>query len=184
MNRQKKQLMILCLLLLLLLAAYIGMRYYNDRHTKGTETVTYPVTQTALASITGFSFTNETGSYTFEKKENKWYCLEDKSMDIDTVTIENMIETAASIEGQDQITGVSDMSQYGLTNPEITVTITTAEGKTVLYIGDYNSTVYRYYVCLEGSDSVYTIDSTVRNSFTGSSQDLKTIKTGEEGSEK
>lgn len=181
MKRQKKQLLILIVLLLVILAAYIGMRVYNGSHSGEEEsTPSYPVTQADTAAVTGFTLQNENGSYTFEKREDKWHCLEDGDLDIDTASMEDMIGAVVSVTGEDRIEGVSDMAQYGLEEPAIRVTFTTEAGSTALNIGDYNSAISKYYICLEGQDTVYTVDSAVRSRFTKELEDLKTVETQED----
>ena len=176
MKKQKKQLILLIILLLVIAAAYIGLKIYNNNHPEEEESAeTWPVTQADVSAVTGFSFTNENGSYTFEKREDKWICLEDETADLDTVSMEDMINTAVSVTGTNRMEAVEDMSQYGLDTPEITVTFTTAEGSTTFKTGAYNATVSSYYICLEGDNTVYTIDSATRNSFNWQLHDLKTV---------
>ncbi|MGN0331199.1 MAG: DUF4340 domain-containing protein [Kineothrix sp.] len=40
-------------------------------------------------------------------------------------------------------------------------------------IGDYNSAVSKYYICVEGENTVYTIDSTLRSSFAKGLDDFR-----------
>ncbi|WP_342755891.1 DUF4340 domain-containing protein [Kineothrix sedimenti] len=177
MKKQKIQLTVILILLIATAAAYAGVKYYNNNHTEEEETASYTITQDDASSVKELSLTNDNGELSFTKEGDVWYENSDKTVSIDAGALENIIEEAVSVTSEDVIENVEDMSQYGLDNPEITVTYTTENGNITLEIGDYNSAVSKYYVCVKGENMVYTMDSTARDSFTKSLDDLKTVET-------
>lgn len=172
MKKQRIQLVVAGIILILVAAAYIGMRYYNSRSKEETAVETYVVTQDELAAVTRFSFTNENGSFRFVKTEEGWQYEADPEFSVDTTVLEGIIEKAVAVSSENKIEAVQDMAQYGLTEPEITISYQTAEGSKTLYIGDFNSAVYVYYLALEGSDTVYTVEGAFRGNFTKTLEDL------------
>ncbi|NLL76986.1 MAG: DUF4340 domain-containing protein [Clostridiales bacterium] len=177
MKKQEKQLVVILILLIITAAAYIGMKYYNKNHTEEKETVSYTVTKEDASSVRQLSLTNENGEFSFTKEGDTWYEDSDKAIDIDVGMLEKTITAAVVLTSEDAVENVEDMSQYGLDNPEISVTYTTEKGSTTLKIGDYNSSISKYYVCVDGQNTVYTIDSSTRTYFTKSLDDLKKIET-------
>lgn len=180
MQRQKKQLIIIFIMLIFIIFLLAGMKIYNKKHAEEEDTITYPVTQSDAADVTAFSLTNENGSFSFTKVDGTWYENSDRSMKIDTYSLETVINAAVSISSENRMEQVEDLSQYGLDAPEITVIYTTKEDSTVIEIGNYNSTISLYYVRMKGEDTVYTIDGATRNSFTKNMEDFKAIETEEQ----
>lgn len=176
MRKQKIQLLVAGIFLLLVVVAYIGMRYYNNQTTEETDAETYTVTQDELALVTHFSFTNENGSYRFVKTEEGWQYEADPEMAVDTTVLEGMIERAVAATSANKLEAVQDMAQYGLVNPQITITYETADSSKTLKIGDFNSPLSLYYLGLEGSDTVYTTDGSFRLVFTKTLDDLKSVE--------
>lgn len=179
MNKQKIQLLVAGIFLALVAAAYIGMRYYNSKTPEETTMETYTVTQDELASVTQFSFTNESGSFSFIKTEEGWQYDGDLEMAIDTTVLEGMIERVVAVTSENQLEAVQDMAQYGLEKPQITISYATTEDSKTLKIGDFNATLSLYYLGLEGSDTVYTTDGSFRLAFTKTLDDLKRVEAEE-----
>lgn len=178
MKKQKNQLIILGILLVVIIAAYLGMKFYNKNHSEDeTDVTTYPITQADKAAVTEFTFTNENGTFSFQKEEDTWYYTEDRAFQVDTVSLEDMIISAVSMTSEDKMDNVTDLSQYGLDKPVMNVSFKTESETVTIHIGDYNSTISKYYAYVEGTNTVYTIDSTIQSTFTKTPEDLKVIET-------
>lgn len=176
MQKQKKQLVIIFIALIVIIILFAGLKLYNKNYRKEEETVTHSVTDHDAASVQTVSFTNENGSFSFVKEGDAWYEEKDRSIGIDTFSIEELIQAAVSITSENKLENVEDLSQYGLDAPQITVAYTTPEMDVTIEIGNYNSTISLYYMRLKDENTVYTIDSTLRNSFTKDIEDLKIIE--------
>ncbi len=176
MKKQKGQLILVILILIIVSAFYGGLRYYNKNHEETDESITYQVTQDEANAVTEFSIINENGSLLFTKETDSWAENSDKSLSIDSAMIESMIHTAVSISSEDQIVDIQNMSEYGLDNPQIIISYTIGEKETVIKIGDYNDMISKYYICVNDSKSLYTVDSTLQSAFSISLDELKTVE--------
>lgn len=178
MEKQKKQLIILGIFLVLVIAVYAGLKYYNANQTKE-ETITYPVTQVMAEEVTQIAFTNENGSFTYIKSDDGWYCAEDENAQIDDELLTDSIGDIVETVSEDRIDNVEDMSQYGLREPGIKVVYSTAAGSTTLLMGDYNSAISKYYIAIDGENTVYTADGSLYYSLTKSLEDFRMAETKE-----
>lgn len=175
MKNQKKQILLAAVCLFLVSAAYAGMRYYNAKPVETGQEKIYTITQDGADAVIQFSVTNENGSFTFEKKGEAWQCKDIPDFSTDTAVLEKMIQKAVSAVSADCIEDAENLEQYGLTQPAVTISYQTAEEARTLYIGDYNSAIYKYYLRMEGSNTVYTVDSTFRTVFTKNLDDLRLV---------
>lgn len=90
-----------------------------------------------------------------------WTINDMSTDDIDSSKAYGLAGTVSTLTSKHKIeTAPSDLSQYGLEKPEITVTISKKSGETdKLYIGEMSPTLGEYFVMRDGDDSVYTIYS-------------------------
>lgn len=80
--------------------------------------------------------------------------------EIDPQKAYSLAGTVSTIISKNVYENVSDLSQYGLDNPRITVTITKKNGESdTLYVGDISPTLGEYFIMLDGDDNVYTLYS-------------------------
>lgn len=72
----------------------------------------------------------------------------------------DFISAMTSFVGCTPVTGNGDISQYGLTDPQFTVTINKTDGSSsVILIGNLSPDPSYCYVCAQGSSSVYLVSS-------------------------
>lgn len=88
-----------------------------------------------------------------------WTINDMSTDDIDSSKAAGLAGVVSSITSQNKIEqSPSDLSQYGLDNPDITVTITKTNGdKDKIYIGEMSPTLGEYFVMKDGDDTVYTL---------------------------
>ena len=166
MEKQKKQLIGLAIVLILAVIAFVAVSKIPDEDESSEETVSYEVTNLNTDEVTKLVYTNENGTLTLSKSGDEWTCEEDKSVDIDEDTVNTMVGKVAALTSENKIENVEDISQYGLDNPSITILVSDGTNFNTLLIGDYNTTTYTYYLCLEDDTStVYTTDSATISSF-------------------
>ena len=123
--------------------------------------------------IEKFTYTYATSSYTLEKQDGKWIYPEDPSMKMDDVLIAGMLSVAANIPISDTIEGVTDFEQYGLAEPYLTVTCSDGENEYTVLMGDFNTTIRKYFIRINGENKVYTADSSLYNTFTRTVESLQ-----------
>lgn len=106
--------------------------------------------------------------------EYKWVWTDDESFELDQTTVEAMASAVSSITADQVLTGVTDYDQYGLAEPDSTITVKTADGMTyTILTGDYNSTAYAYYAMLDGASDVYLVTGDYLDNFEYSIDELE-----------
>ena len=69
------------------------------------------------------------------------------------------ITAAEAIDDYDSI------ADYGLDQPQNTITVTCGNETTTIDIGDYNEMLQEYYIKISGDDKIYLADSTLKDAF-------------------
>ena len=106
--------------------------------------------------------------------EYKWVWTDDESFELDQTTVEAMASAVSSITADQVLTGVTDYDQYGLAEPDSTITVKTEDGMTyTILTGDYNSTAYAYYAMLDGASDVYLVTGDYLDNFEYSIAELE-----------
>lgn len=182
MGKQKKHMLILLLLLLLLIGGYFGLQAYHDwserKETEKKQQESIFVTDYESEEILSLSYDYEGRVYLFERNGEEWIYPQDPGINIDEDSLEDMAERIAKVAAEEKIENVTDLSQYGLDNPSRTVAFTAPDGEYVLYLGDYNSVISRYYMYTAGDNTVvYTVNANIYNAF---SKDLESLVEEEE----
>lgn len=71
---------------------------------------------------------------------------------------------------------MTDLEQYGLSEPSQTIQITTSDQTYTLCIGNYNSIIGEYYVYADDASTVYTVTSTAVTAFEKGLEDVKIVE--------
>lgn len=177
MGKQKKHMFILLLLLLLLIGGYFGLQAYHDwsewKETEKKQQESIFVTDYESEEILSLSYDYEGRVYLFERNGEEWIYSQNPGINIDEDSLGDMAERIAAITTEEKIENVTDLSQYGLDNPSRRVAFTAPDGEHVLYLGDYNSVISRYYMYTAGDNTVvYTVNANIYNAF---SKDLESL---------
>src|SRR5271157_1229391 len=110
------------------------------------------------------------------KRENgKWQIAEPKPYAADPDTSSSLVSALTSISADKTIEdNATDLSQYGLTAPQLDVSVVRKDGKTnELLIGDDTPTSSGSYVKLAGDPHVYTVASFVKSGIDKGLNDLR-----------
>ena len=182
MKKQQKQMMILLVILVALGAALFGVKQYNKAQAeKPAEAEGEVIIDVNYEDIVRFSYDYNGETYSFEKEGDTWYSADDHSLKLLQYRTANMTSGVAPLTAEQVIENVSDLSQYGLTDPQRTITYETETGSYILYVGDNNQMTSSYYVCMPSNATVYVVNSSAINKFDVALEDL--IDTSEEESE-
>lgn len=157
MTKQSKTLIALAAAVVVCGVGYAGLRAWNQGQSETDDTVY--VTQ--LSNPTALTFTNQYGTYSFTKGEDGWTRDDDSDFPADQDALDDLAGQAGTLAAVRTIADPEDLSSYGLDDPSMEVSVTGEDGTQVeLLIG---STVDSgdYYAKVEGSDTVYTIASTL-----------------------
>ena len=175
MRKKNKGILILLAALVLLLAAYFGLRTWNvrqeEKEEEEQEAAAVHVTDTSSGDIASFKFNVGNGDLEFHNEDDRWYYTPDKDFPLKQSYPEDMAETAGNITADRELTDGDSLDAYGLDDPVYTLEYTDADGNvTELLFG--NMAGDDYYVMKSGSDTVYTVASSVIDPFNYALDDM------------
>ena len=163
------------LALVVLAAAFLGIRQYN-KNASSENSTTEDTQETVLDvnsdDITSFRYVYEGETYAFEKEDDTWYYADDHSLNLNQDRIKAMILKVAPLKADQVIENVTDMSQYGLADPERTIQYETADRSVIINIGNLNSMTSQYYVAFPSEMKVYVVTINVVTGFNYTLEDL------------
>lgn len=178
MNRKsKRNLIVLLILIVVLLVIFLFLKKNEDadfmQEETGTTEESVPVVNINKEEVTDMEFIrSDGGSFTLHRQEDTWNYLEDAAIDTseatagDTETIRQVnqdtvsayLDDICAFTAKQEITDVTDYSDYGISDESDTVTLQLANDLYVFRIGDYNSLAGGYYLTVNDGSSVYLID--------------------------
>lgn len=172
MNTKKMQMYILLIVLLAAIAVYVGLKSYNERSVQETEAEEISVLTVEEETLSAFSYDYEGVVYNFEKSGEEWICTNEPDLAMDQTAVAGLYAGVLNITSELAIEDVKDMEQYGLKSPGRTIVLTNQNQTYTLLVGDYNEMINKYYFCLEGEDTVYTISGYRTENFNHTPQEL------------
>lgn len=175
MKKKQRQMIGMLLALVVLAAAFLGIRQYNKNASSATST-TEDTQETVLDvnadDITSFRYVYEGETYAFEKEDDTWYYTDDHSLNLNQDRIKAMILKVAPLKADQVIENVTDMSQYGLADPERTIQYETADRSVIINVGNLNSMTSQYYIAFPSEMTVYAVTTNVVTGFNYTLEDL------------
>ena len=164
MNRKsKRNLIVLLVLIVVLLVVFLFLKKNEDadfmQEEVSTEEESVPVASINKDEVTDIEFIRSDGSYTLHKDGDTWSYLEDIDRKVDQDTVSTYLDNICAFTAKQEITDVTDYSDYGISDESDTVTLQLANDLYVFRIGDYNSLAGGYYLTVNDGSSVYLIDS-------------------------
>ena len=154
--KRTKQLTILLLILAVLCLAIV-VATGVERHMDSISATSEEILALSADELTGISWTNGETSLSFTQTDGVWQDASDGEFPIDQDKMADLLAHFESVTASFIIEDVEDFTQYGLASPTGTVTLTTADGETVLELGDYSTMDSKRYVTL-GTGTVYLIE--------------------------
>ena len=109
-------------------------------------------------------YVSEERTVTLVKENDVWYMEEDPDFPVDQSSIRTLLNSLCIITGTNEITGVTDLAQYGLAEPFAEVFLREADGtEGHLAIGDKSDFLDNYYVYRPdlSKEVVYTVNNNV-----------------------
>lgn len=157
MTKQSKTLIALAAVVVVCAAGYVGLRTWNQSQSEVDETVYI----TQLSDPTALSVTNQYGSFSFTKGEEGWTRDDDSDFPTDQDALDDLAGQAGKLAAVRTISDPEDLSSYGLDAPTMEVNLTDEDGTQVKLLIGIPMASGDYYAKVEGSDTVYTIASTL-----------------------
>ncbi len=179
MNRKsKRNLIVLLILIVVLLVIFLFLKKNEDadfmQEEAGTTEESVPVVNINKEEVTDMEFIrSDGGSFTLHRQEDTWNYLEEAAIDtsedsagdaetirqVNQDTVSAYLDDICAFTAKQEITDVTDDSDYGISDESDTVTLQLANDLYVFRIGDYNSLAGGYYLTVNDGSSVYLIDS-------------------------
>ncbi len=178
MSRKTKQMVILLGMLVVLLAVYAGITVYNQKQEEQAQKEAeiaengFVVKEMDMDSIIGFSYEHPNSEefsdtkYTFSKQGEMWYYKDDLEFPVNQTVAQTKVEDLSKVYAK-RLLEESDASfaDYGLDNPVLTVSVTDGKEVITYHIGNYNESTADYYMNVDGTNQVYTVDGTLWMGF-------------------
>lgn len=170
--KKNKALLILLGVLIVLLAAYFALKAWNRQQAeKDEESDAVVVTQIDPAAIKAISYDIGDGERAFEKRDGTWIYTPDADFPLDQSVPETIAEDMGQLKADRELVDGDELADYGLEEPDYTVTLTEADG-TVTEIRFGNTVDDYYYVSLDDSGTVYTVPSSAADNLSQSLNDM------------
>lgn len=173
MPKGKKQaltLVGLCVLLIAGVCLYFLMPKGEDSDSEGEESKTETVRVVNIDSekITAISIQSEgEDDISLKKQEDTWKLEEMPEAPVDKDVVEGLFECLSPVTATKELAGgESELSEYGLDKPQMTVNISTSDGKEYeIRFGDTVPVSGGNYGMTADSEAVYTFNDTLFNSL-------------------
>ena len=195
MKKQKKQLLILLAILLVCVLGLFGATFYSAwvEIQEEIAEADYAVLSFEDTDLTQIHVVGSAGELTINYDGSEWTFENDINAQMDalngtdaddaeedTVEYEVNATTASTLMGyldsltsEYAITPNEDLSEYGLEDPSMTITLTMSDGTVYsLVFGDYNEMLGEYYYYLDDASTLYTISSYTYNILNKTDTDL------------
>lgn len=162
--KQKKSMILLLGILAVLLVLYFGLQAFNSSKDKQKEkeakqSEVYVTDEDELSQFSYVSAADDK-EMGFVKEQEQWKAASDQEIPLIQSQIETIADTIASLKATRKLTSPDAKSDYGFDTPAYTIQFTNGEKKeSTLYIG--GTAGEDYYACRDGSEDIYTIDSTL-----------------------
>lgn len=157
--KRKKTLIILCASLLVICGAIVAVNAV-EKHVDSINTIDETVISVDEDKLTSVSWTNEEGEVTFVKEEDEWKYSGDEDFPVSQILFSAFLDNFEDVRASFIIEDVEDYEQYGLADPEHTITFHTEEGDTVITTGTYSTMDEKRYICVDGG-TVYLVETDI-----------------------
>lgn len=160
-----KRLIALCLLLAALSAGSVALSRYNEEQESAQDAgAEADENVVELEDIQRIDVAFEGERVSMQREGDAWIDVDDPAFPLDATYPEQMASALAQVTSTRSVTG--DLAEYGLDEPQLTISVTDAAGEvTTLLVGDRNGVTGLYYARLDGSETVYTIASSEVSPF-------------------
>ena len=153
----------LILSLMLCLAAVLagGWFLFQGTHEKKTQQESsgnFRLADGTLEELKGVSLTTDDQTWEFTRKDGVWE-TEGNTGQVDQAAVQGLAEKLVSLQANRKIENIDSLEEYGLDDPEITVTAEWQGGGSTAYsMGEETPFKDGYYLLMSTqSDTVYTI---------------------------
>ncbi|MCD7840835.1 MAG: DUF4340 domain-containing protein [Lachnospiraceae bacterium] len=149
---------------------YYGLTVYNEKTEEAEEEAAagetiLEVDTSALTAVT-YTIDGEQVSFSLQD-DDTWQKDDDETFPVDSSALLAPLDEAAELKSVRTLTEVEDISEYGLDEPQNTITLTDEDGtETIITIGDNNASTGNDYLMLnEDETTIYTVSTDLSSAF-------------------
>jgi len=180
MKKQQKQIWMLLVMLVIFVGAFFGIKKYNQvQSEKPKESEGTVILDVKAEDVIRYTYDYEGETYTLEREGDTWYAADDHTLNLYQYRAGSLMEGVAPLVATQIIENVSDLAQYGLKEPQRTISYETSGGSYTIYVGDRNSVTASYYVSLPSESKVYVVDADAITKFNVALEDMVNETTAE-----
>lgn len=169
MKKQKIQMLVIVVILLLCIVAYfLATRYAKQQEQRDKDSETQGQVNLTVIDpddVDAFSYIADGTTYSYTKNKDTWTCENDTSLKMDADSIATLLGNLKKITAAEAIDDYDSIADYGLDQPQNTITVTCGNETTTIDIGDHNEMLQEYYIKISGDDKIYLADSTLKDAF-------------------
>ncbi len=162
--KRKKSLIIL-IAVVAVLCCVIIIEQAVTRHVDSINTTDEIILSVEQDSLTSVTWTYEEETLTFDRTDGTWYDSDDAEFPVDQDIMEDFLSWFEEVHATFIIEDVEDYSQYGLEEPQCTITLTTEDGETTVSVGNYSTMDEQRYIDI-GDGKVYLVEEDILESVT------------------
>lgn len=164
MIKGKKGLIISLALIVLLAAAtfvVLGINKGDNNKVTDNNKDAYVIVSEAAETLSSVKVESETVNLeAVNSGDSDWTITGFDNGEVSSAKAYELVGTVSNLTSKNKYDNPKDLSEYGLSEPKTTVTLTKKDGgKIKLYIGSLSPTLGEYFVMREGDSSVYTVYS-------------------------
>ena len=175
--RRGAKLLLLLGALLLCAGAYALLTRWNAENARREQAAAAataaPVPGFAQGELASIAYVYRGETVALARTDGAWRFADGADTPVDQQAAAAMAGALHALSATRAFPGGDDPAQYGLDAPLLTVTAADAEGRAHTYaLGDANSVTYEYYLALDGENTVYLVDASLKNAFSLTKADL------------
>ena len=186
MKKQRIQMIVLSVVLILCCAGFLAARAYStkvEEEEQQKEEGEYTALSFEKENLSQLKISGENGTLWLNYDNGDWSFVNDidaeeaalngtteestedsteaeSGYEVNSGTANQILEKLASLSCTNEIDSVTDMEQYGLDEPVMTVTLTMTDGTVhTVEVGDLNSMITAYYIRVDDGNTVYTMST-------------------------
>src|SRR5579872_2866373 len=165
-----------------LLAALGGVLYWSNHHKKSDDTdAANKILSLKQDDVSGLDLKRKNGeeeTLVRDKDKSNWRMTAPKPLNANTQTISEILSLLSALKADHVVADkATDLSQYGLSPAQLTLTISESNGVThKLLIGDSIPAGTNFYAALEGDPRVFALTSYDKSSLDKTGKDLADLR--------
>ncbi|MCC8051490.1 MAG: DUF4340 domain-containing protein [Clostridiales bacterium] len=149
---------------------YYGLTVYNKKTEEAEEEAAAGETilEVDTSALTAVTYTIDGEQVSFSLQDDgTWQKDDDETFPVDSSALLAPLDEASALKSVRTLTEVEDISEYGLDEPQNTITLTDEDGtETVITIGDNNASTGNDYLMLnEDETTIYTVSTDLSSAF-------------------